>query len=75
VPHVPIPSGLTGFALKQVIEAARGDELDRLFAALGDELGESTGLSGAGLSPIHASRSEPDGPCVSPAAVADGREV
>jgi tetratricopeptide (TPR) repeat protein len=52
VPHIPIPTGLAGFALKQAIEAARGDELDRLFAALGDELGETTGFSAAGLIPL-----------------------
>lgn len=52
MPHVPIPSGLTGFALKQFIEAARGDELDRLFAALATELGGATGFSAAGLIPI-----------------------
>src|SRR5437870_273689 len=49
VPHVPIPAGLAGFALKKAIEAARGDEIDRLFAALADELGTTTGFSAAGL--------------------------
>jgi hypothetical protein len=53
MPHIPIPTGLAGFALKQAIEA-RGDELDRLFTALDDELGKTTGLSAAGLAPLRA---------------------
>jgi tetratricopeptide (TPR) repeat protein len=52
MPHIPIPSGLAGLALKQAIEAARGDELDRLFSALSDKLGDSTGFSAAGLAPL-----------------------
>jgi hypothetical protein len=49
---VQIPYGLTGLALRQALEVAKGDELDRLFAALSDELGDETGLSASGLIPI-----------------------
>lgn len=57
VPDISIPLGLAGPALKYAIEKARGSELDRLFAALSDELGDSTGLSAVGLGPL---RDDPD---------------